>query len=52
MAVPFYYKDWQDEATKLVRFAEDRISFRFDAYRSSDEVVIFNLGGVAISEVI
>jgi len=52
MAVPFYYKDWQDETTKLVRFAEDRISFRFDAYRSSDEVVIFNLGGVAIGEVI
>ena len=50
MAVPFYYKDWQDEQTKLVRFAEDRISFRFDAYRSSDEVVIFNLGGVAIKE--
>ena len=52
MAVPFFYKDWQDEATKLVRFAEDRISFRFDAYRSSDEVVIFNLGGVAIEEIV
>jgi len=51
MAVPFFYKDWQDETTKLVRFAEDRISFRFDAYRSSDEVVIFNLGGVALQSI-
>lgn len=51
MAVPFSFKDWQDESTKLVRFAEDRISFRFDAFRSTDEEVIFNLGGVAIQEV-
>jgi uncharacterized protein (TIGR02217 family) len=50
MAVPFSFKDWQDESTKLVRFAEDRISFRFDAFRSTDEEVIFNLGGVAIGE--
>lgn len=51
MAIPFSFKDWQDETTKLVRFAEDRISFRFDAFRSTDEEVIFNLGGVAIEQI-
>jgi len=49
MAIPFQFKDWQSNTTKKVRFAEDRISFRFEAY--SEEEVIFNLGGVAVAEV-
>lgn len=49
MAIPFRFKDWQTNTIKKVRFAEDRISFRFDAY-GNDEV-IFNLGGVAIKEI-
>jgi uncharacterized protein (TIGR02217 family) len=49
MAVPFNFYDWQTQATKTVRFAEDRISFRFDAYDGNE--VIFNLGGVAIKEI-
>jgi len=48
MAIPFQFKDWQTNSLKTVRFAEDRINFRFDAY--SDREVIFNLGGVAIKE--
>jgi uncharacterized protein (TIGR02217 family) len=48
MAIAFQFKDWQDEILKMVRFSEDRISFRFDAYRSTDEQVIFNLGGIGI----
>lgn len=49
MAVPFNFYDWQTQTTKTVRFAEDRISFRFDAYDGNE--VIFNLGGVAIKEI-
>ena len=50
MAVPFSFKDWQDETTKPVRFAEDRISLQFNAYRPHDQQVIFYLGGLAIVE--
>ncbi len=50
MAVPFLFKDWQTETTKPVRFAEDRISLQFNAYRPHDQQVIFYLGGLAIVE--
>jgi len=52
MAIPFRFKDWQTNSIKNVRFAEDRINFRFDAGGNhSTSEVIFNLGGVAIKEV-
>ena len=50
MAVPFSFKDWQDETVKSTRFAEDRISLQFNAYRPHDQQVIFYLGGLAIGE--
>jgi hypothetical protein len=50
MAVPFSFKDWQDETVKSTRFAEDRISLQFNAYRPHDQQVIFYLGGLAIAE--
>lgn len=49
MAIPFRFKDWQTNSIKDVRFAEDRMSFRFDAYGGNE--VIFNLGGMAIEEI-
>jgi len=51
MAIPFLFFDWQSNESKTVRFAEDRIGFQFNAYQSSDEQVIFNLGGAAIGEI-
>jgi hypothetical protein len=33
-----------------VRFSSDQIGFRFDAFRSSDKQVIFNLGGVSVRQ--
>lgn len=50
MAVPFSFKDWQTETIKTARFAEDRISLQFNAYRPHDQQVIFYLGGLAIVE--
>jgi hypothetical protein len=51
MAIPFRFKDWQTNTIRDVRFAEDRMSFRFDAGGNhSTSEVIFNLGGVAIGE--
>ena len=49
MAIPFRFKDWQTNTVQDVRFAEDRISFRFEAY--SEAEVIFNLGGMAVTAI-
>ena len=49
--MPFWFKDWQDEQIKRVRFAEDRISFKFNAFRSTDQQVIFGLRGIAIASI-
>jgi uncharacterized protein (TIGR02217 family) len=49
MAIPFRFKDWQTNTVQDVRFAEDRISFRFEAY--SEDEVIFNLGGMAVTAI-
>ena len=51
MAVPFDFYDWQDGTTKRVRFSEDTIRLRFDAYREGDRQVQFNLGGIGVKEV-
>jgi uncharacterized protein (TIGR02217 family) len=45
----FYYLDYGSSNTYRVRFAEDAISFRFDAYESNSQEVIFNLSGVGIT---
>jgi uncharacterized protein (TIGR02217 family) len=50
MAVPFPFFDWQRNETVTARFAEDRISFQFNAYQSTTEQVIFNLGGIGVTE--
>lgn len=47
-AVSFRYFDWGTESEKLVRFGEDAIAFRFDAYEPGTERVIFNLAGVPL----
>lgn len=47
----FVYYDHQTDIERPVRFAEDRISFRFDAYRESDGEALFNLGGIALMEI-
>jgi uncharacterized protein (TIGR02217 family) len=49
-AIAFSFYDWQDGLTKRVRFAEDVFRVRFDAYRSSDKQVIFNLGGIGLKQ--
>lgn len=49
--IPFYYFDQQTDGLKLVRFAEDRIAFRFDAHRPSDGESLFNLEGISIKQV-
>jgi hypothetical protein len=41
--------DYADNNTYRVRFAEDAISFRFDAYEQNSNEVIFNLSGVGIT---
>lgn len=49
--IPFDFYDWQDGITKRVRFSEDTIRLRFDAYREGDRQVQFNLGGIGVKEV-
>lgn len=48
--VPFGFYDWQDETIKRVRFSEDTIRLRFDAYREGDRAIQFNLGGIGVKE--
>jgi uncharacterized protein (TIGR02217 family) len=50
-AIPFDFYDWQSSSFKSVRFSSDQIGFRFDAFRSSDKQVIFNLGGIGAKEI-
>jgi uncharacterized protein (TIGR02217 family) len=45
----FFYLDYASTNTYRVRFAEDAISFRFDAYEQNSQDVIFNLSGVGIT---
>ena len=45
----FFYLDYASTNTYRVRFAEDAISFRFDAYEQNNQEVIFNLSGVGIT---
>jgi uncharacterized protein (TIGR02217 family) len=45
----FQYLDYASYSIYRVRFAEDAISFRFDAYEDNSKEVIFNLSGVGIT---
>lgn len=47
-AVSFKYFNWQSEGEVLVRFGEDAIAFRFDAFEKATGRVIFNLSGVPL----
>jgi uncharacterized protein (TIGR02217 family) len=47
-AVGFEYFDWGTESQINVRFGEDAIAFRFDAYEQGTGRVIFNLAGVPL----
>lgn len=47
-AVGFKYFDWQTESQINVRFGEDAIAFRFDAYEKGTEKVLFNFSGVPL----
>ena len=47
-AVSFKYFNWQNEGEVLVRFGEDAIAFRFDAFEKATGRVIFNLSGVPL----
>jgi uncharacterized protein (TIGR02217 family) len=48
-AVSFRYFDWGTESEVPVRFGEDAIAFRFDAYERGTGRVIFNLAGVPLA---
>lgn len=47
-AVSFKYFNWQLEKEIIVRFGEDAIAFRFDAYEKGTGRVLFNLAGVPL----
>lgn len=47
-AVSFKYFNWQSEEEIIVRFGEDAIAFRFDAYEKGTGRVLFNLAGVPL----
>jgi len=47
-AVSFVYFDWGQMAYFPVRFGEDAIAFRFDAYELGTKRVLFNLAGIPI----
>lgn len=51
-AVSFKYFNWQSEEEIIVRFGEDAIAFRFDAYEKGTGRVLFNLAGVPLQQVI
>jgi uncharacterized protein (TIGR02217 family) len=52
MGIPFSFYDQQDGTPKRVRFAEDVLRLRFDAYQSNNKDVIFNLGGIGVKELL
>lgn len=47
-AISFKYFNWQSESEVVVRFGEDAIAFRFDAFEKGTERVLFNLAGVPL----
>jgi len=47
-AVSFVYFDWGQMAYFPVRFGEDAIAFRFDAYELGTKRVLFNLAGIPV----
>lgn len=50
-AIEFRYFDWAVENQVSVRFGEDAIAFRFDAFEKETGEVIFNLAGVPLVSV-
>lgn len=47
-AISFQYFDWAKESQVAVRFGEDAIAFRFDAFEKQTGEVIFNLFGLPL----
>ena len=51
-AASFLYKDWQRDQNTSVRFEEDSLSVRFDAYDPETEEAIFYLAGLPVIEIV
>lgn len=51
-AANFTYKDWQQNRNATVRFEEDSLDFRFDAYDPDTQEAIFYLAGLPVVEIV
>lgn len=48
----FIYKDWASSRNVPVRFEQDNIEFRFDAYNPETHEAIFYLAGLSVIEIV